>query len=64
MTRWAILLVAINIHGAIRTVYLRAGFFAPNGYAFALPLLAANATLALAGLGKAVMDAMFVTWGH
>jgi putative oxidoreductase len=37
----------------IVTVHLRAGFFLPDGYEFALTLLAANVALAMLGSGEA-----------
>jgi len=58
-TRWAAILLAINMLVAIMTVHLKAGFFLPNGYEFALTLLGANMALALAGPGKAAIDAVF-----
>ncbi|MBI2001159.1 MAG: DoxX family protein, partial [candidate division NC10 bacterium] len=41
-TRWAAIPLAINMAVAILTVHLQAGFFLPNGYEFALTLLAAT----------------------
>ncbi len=55
-TRWAAIPLAINMAVAILTVHLRAGFFLPNGYEFALTLLAANVALALLGGGEASVD--------
>lgn len=57
-TRWAAILLAMNMLVAIMTVHLKAGFFLPNGYEFALTLLGANMALALAGPGKAAIDAV------
>ena len=37
-TRWAAIPLAINMLVAILTVHLKAGFFLPNGYEFALTL--------------------------
>ncbi|HSB72221.1 MAG TPA: DoxX family protein [Candidatus Methylomirabilis sp.] len=59
-TRWAALLLAFNMLVAILTVHLRAGFFLPNGYEFALTLLAANAALVLLGSGEASVDGVLV----
>lgn len=54
--RWAAIPLAINMLVAILTVHLRAGFFLPDGYEFALTLLAANLALALLGSGEASVD--------
>ena len=59
-TRWAAILLAMNMLVAILTVHLKAGFFLPNGYEFALTLLGANMALALAGPGKAAIDTVLV----
>lgn len=55
-TRWAAIPLAFNMLVAILVVHLRAGFFLPNGYEFALTLLAANVALALLGSGEASVD--------
>ncbi|MBI3085275.1 MAG: DoxX family protein [candidate division NC10 bacterium] len=55
-TSWAAIPLAINMAVAILTVHLQAGFFLPNGYEFALTLLAANVALALLGGGEASVD--------
>ncbi len=55
-TRWAAVPLAINMLGAILTVHLRAGFFLPDGYEFALTLLAANLALSLLGSGEASVE--------
>ncbi|MCI0372286.1 MAG: DoxX family protein [candidate division NC10 bacterium] len=52
-TRWAAIPLAIDMLVAIVTVHLKAGFFLPDGYEFALTLLAANVALALLGSGEA-----------
>jgi len=57
-TRWAAIPLAINMAVAILTVHLRAGFFLPNGYEFALTLLAANVALILLGSGEASLDSL------
>lgn len=49
-------LLACNMVGAILLVHLRAGFFLPEGYEFALTLLAAMLALALAGAGAYSVD--------
>ncbi len=56
--RWAAIPLAINMAVAILTVHLRAGFFLPNGYEFALTLLAANVGLILLGSGEASLDSL------
>lgn len=56
-TRLASVGLAANMIGAITFVHYRNGFFLPNGYEFALTLLAASAALALAGAGAWSLDA-------
>ncbi len=56
LTRWAAILLAINMLVATVVVHLRAGFFMPNGFEYPLTLLAANVALALAGPGEAAVD--------
>jgi putative oxidoreductase len=55
-TRWAAWLLAIDMVVAILQVHLKGGFFLPQGYEYALALLAANIALALTGPGAASVD--------
>jgi putative oxidoreductase len=55
-TRWAALLLAINMLVAVLAVHLKAGFFLPHGFEYALTLLFANVGLALAGPGAFAVD--------
>jgi putative oxidoreductase len=55
-TRWAALLLAIEMLVAIVAVHLRSGFFMPRGFEYPLTLLAATIALALSGPGKAALD--------
>lgn len=55
-TRWAAIPLAIDMLVAILAVHLKAGFFLPNGFEFALTLLAANLALILLGSGEASVD--------
>jgi putative oxidoreductase len=58
-TRWAALLIAIDMAGAILLVHLKNGFSMQHmGYEYALTLLGANLALALSGPGAAALDAM------
>ncbi len=56
LTRWAALLLAINMAVAVLAVHLRQGFFLPRGYEYALTLLAASAALVLNGSGELALD--------
>jgi len=49
-------LLAINMLVAVLLVHLKAGFFLPNGYEFALTLMAASLALMLTGAGAYSVD--------
>jgi len=55
-TRVFAILLAIDMLGAIVLVHFRGGFFLPNGFEFALTLLAANTALAVSGPGDYAID--------
>lgn len=57
-TRWTAILLAIEMLVAILVVHLKAGFFLPDGYEFALTLLGATVALALLGSGEASLERM------
>jgi putative oxidoreductase len=55
-TRWAALLLAINMLVAVLAVHLKGGFFLPRGYEYALTLLVTNIGLTLTGAGAFAVD--------
>jgi putative oxidoreductase len=61
LTRLASLGLAFDMLGAILLVHLRAGFFLPTGYEFALLLLGTTAALVVAGAGRLAVDNLFAT---
>jgi putative oxidoreductase len=56
LTRVVALPIAFSMLVAITQVHFKAGFFLPNGYEFALTMLAANIGLAVAGGGAFALD--------
>ena len=56
LTRVVAFGLAFTMVGAILFVHLSAGLFMPNGYEFALSLLAASSFLALVGAGRYSLD--------
>ena len=57
-TRWAAVLIACDMLVAVTVVHLRGGFFLPKGFEYALTMLAASVTLALAGPGAGALDTL------
>jgi len=57
-TRWAGLLLTIDMLVAILKVRLHGGFFAPNGFEFEMTLMGAALTFALLGAGAVSLDAL------
>jgi putative oxidoreductase len=56
LTRWAALLLAIDMAVAVLAVHAKNGFFLPAGCEYALTLLVVNAGIALAGPGVCALD--------
>jgi putative oxidoreductase len=56
LTRWAAILLAINMAVAVLAVHLKGGFFLPAGFEYALTLLVASVALVLAGPGVCAFD--------
>jgi putative oxidoreductase len=56
LTRWAAIPLAIVMLVATAIVHLPAGFFLPNGFEYALTLLAACVSLSLLGSGAFALD--------
>jgi putative oxidoreductase len=59
-TRWVSLLIAFDMLVAILAVHLKNGFFLPQGFEYALTLLAASISLALTGGGAASLDSALI----
>ncbi len=57
-TRWAAILLAINMLVAVLKVQLWSGFSLPGGSEYHLTLLAASLVLAAGGPGAAALDAL------
>lgn len=55
-TRWVAIPLAITMAVAVFGVHMKAGFFLPNGYEYALTLLVGNVALALTGSGEFALD--------
>ena len=56
-TRWAALLLALDMLVAVLAVKLKGGFFAPTGFEYELVLMVASLSLVLMGGGAASLDA-------
>ena len=56
-TRWAALLLALDMLVAVLAVKLKGGFFAPRGFEYELVLMVASLSLVLMGGGAASLDA-------
>lgn len=56
LTRWVTIPLSFTMLVAIAAVHSKAGFFLPNGFEYALTLLAANITFAIAGPGALAVD--------
>ncbi len=58
-TRWAALLLVIDMTVAVLLVHLKNGFFLPRGYEYALTMWFANLALVLTGAGAVALDNVF-----
>ncbi len=63
LTRLASVGLALDMVGAIALVHLKNGFFLPNGFEYALVMLASAVALTLAGPGALALDNV-IGWGR
>jgi putative oxidoreductase len=63
-TRWAGLLLSVDMLVVILKVRLHGGFFAPNGFEHELTLLGAALTLAMLGAGGVSLDGLLARRRH
>ncbi len=56
LTRWAALLLAVNMAVTVLKVHWTGGFFLPRGYEYPLTLCLAAIAIVLVGPGKASLD--------
>ncbi len=55
-TRWAAIVLAVDVAAALVFARLQGGFFLPDGFEYSMVLLAATVALSLTGPGKAALD--------
>ena len=61
-TRYAALLLVVQMLVAIFAVHLPHGFFLPQGFEYAFALLGASVTLLLSGAGELALDPYLSRW--